>query len=78
MSFWVDEIVSDIEKQLPQDNYLITDWKTPSGHAHFGSLRGPIIFDIIRRGLIETDKSATFLMGTSRIGVKLPAVKMAC
>ena len=63
MSFWVDEIVGDIIKKLPQDSYLITDWKTPSGHAHFGSLRGPIIHDVIRRGLFEKDKKAVFRFG---------------
>jgi len=61
--FWADEIIEDIIKKLPKDDYLITDWKTPSGHAHFGSLRGPIIHDVVRRGLTEEGKSAIFRFG---------------
>lgn len=64
--FWVDEIVEDITKKLSDDtkeNLLITDWKTPSGHAHFGSLRGPVIHEVIRRGLTEAGKKAVFRFG---------------
>src|SRR5271165_1382312 len=62
--FWADEIIEDIIKKYPdKDSFLITDWKTPSGHAHFGSLRGPIIFDMIRRGLAEKKKEPIFRFG---------------
>ena len=61
--FWADEIIEDIGKKLPKDSYLITDWKTPSGHAHFGSLRGPLIHDVIRRGLNDKGKTAIFRFG---------------
>ena len=61
--FWVDEIISDILKKIPKDSYLITDWMTPSGHAHIGSLRGLIIHDLIRRGLDEKGKKAVFQFG---------------
>lgn len=62
--FWVDEIVEDIIKKYPEkDSFLITDWWTPSGHAHFGGLRGPLIHDIIRRGLSEKKKKAIFKFG---------------
>ena len=61
--FWADEIIEDIEKKLPKDSYLITDWKTPSGHAHLGSLRGPLIHDVVRRGLSDKGKVAIFRFG---------------
>jgi len=61
--FWADEIVEDILKKTKRDSYLITDWTTPSGQAHIGSLRGVIIHDLVRRGLEEKDKKVTFQYG---------------
>ncbi len=61
--FWADEIIEDIIKKIPKSAYLITDWLTPSGHAHIGSLRGLVIHDMIRRGLEEKGKTATFQFG---------------
>lgn len=61
--FWADEIVEDILKKLDKDLYLITDWTTPSGHSHIGSLRGVIIHDLARRGLIEKNHKAIFQYG---------------
>lgn len=61
--FWVDEIVKDIIKKSPQSSYLVTDWMTTSGHAHVGSLRGVIVHDLVRRGLIESSKKAEFQWG---------------
>lgn len=63
MSFWADETISDIEKKLSKDSYLVTDWMTTSGHAHIGSLRGLIVHDLIRRGLTEKNKKAEFQWG---------------
>jgi len=61
--FWVDEIVKDILEKIPKNDYLITDWMTPSGHAHIGSLRGLILHDLIRRGLEEKGKKSVFQFG---------------
>ena len=61
--FWVDEIIKDIEKKLPNDSYLINDSTTPSGHAHVGALRGVLVHDLIRRGLSEQDKKSIFQFG---------------
>lgn len=61
--FWTDEIIEDILKKINKDSYLITDWTTPSGHAHFGSLRGPLIHDLVRRGIVEKGKKAVFKYG---------------
>ncbi|MDO8686611.1 MAG: lysine--tRNA ligase [Candidatus Berkelbacteria bacterium] len=61
--FWVDEIVKDILDKVKKDTFLITDWMTPSGHAHIGSLRGLILHDLIRRGLEDEKKGAIFQFG---------------
>ena len=61
--FWVDDLIKDILKKIPKEEYLITDWMTPSGHAHVGSLRGLIVHDLIRRGLQDEEKLAVFQFG---------------
>jgi lysyl-tRNA synthetase class 1 len=61
--FWIDELIEEILKKIPKNDYLITDWMTPSGHAHIGSLRGLIVHDLIRRGLKEEGKKAVFQFG---------------
>ncbi|MCL5407008.1 MAG: lysine--tRNA ligase [Patescibacteria group bacterium] len=61
--FWADEIVEDIIKKIPKDSYLVTDWMTTSGHAHVGSLRGVIVHDLIKRGLLTNNKKAEFQWG---------------
>jgi len=61
--FWVDEIVADILKKVKKNDFLICDWKTPSGHVHVGSLRGIIIHDLVRRGLEEEGRKAVFQFG---------------
>ena len=62
--FWVDEIIEDIVRKYPdKDSFLINDSTTPSGHAHFGSLRGVIVHDLIRRGLQDKQKKAVFQFG---------------
>src|SRR5262245_56479948 len=42
--FWADQLVSNIHE--PQ---IINDSKTPSGRAHVGALRGPLIHDALYR-----------------------------
>lgn len=61
--FWVDEIVDDILKKKDKDEYLVTDWKTPSGHIHIGSLRGVIIHELVRHALSDKVKRAVFQYG---------------
>ena len=43
---WADELASRVSG--PQ---VINDSKTPSGTVHVGSLRGPVILDVITRAL---------------------------
>lgn len=61
--FWADEIIEDIIVKIKKDSYLITDWKTPSGHIHVGALRGVIIHDLVCRGLKAKDKKTAFQYG---------------
>ena len=43
---WADELAASVEG--PQ---VVNDSKTPSGTVHIGSLRGPVILDVIVRAL---------------------------
>ena len=43
---WADELAASVSG--PQ---VINDSKTPSGTVHVGSLRGPVILDVIARAL---------------------------
>ena len=61
--FWVDEITNEILEKTDKKEYLVTDWKTPSGHVHIGSLRGVAIHDAIKRGLVDLKKEAVFQYG---------------
>lgn len=60
--FWVDETIKEILTRNDK-KYLVTDYKTPSGKIHVGSLRGVIIHDVIYRGLLETGQKADFIYG---------------
>jgi lysyl-tRNA synthetase class 1 len=44
--FWADELASRVSG--PQ---VVNDSKTPSGTIHVGSLRGPVLLDVIVRAL---------------------------
>jgi lysyl-tRNA synthetase class 1 len=57
--FWCDQLVAGIEG--PQ---TINDSKTPSGRAHVGALRGPLIHDAIFRALRDRGVPARFLFGS--------------
>jgi lysyl-tRNA synthetase class 1 len=59
--FWCDELVEKIgDPQRPQ---LINDSKTPSGRAHVGALRGPLIHDAIYRTLKTKGVPVQYLFG---------------
>ena len=55
---WADELAARVSG--PQ---VINDSKTPSGTVHVGSLRGPVILDVIVRALRAAGKPTTFLYG---------------
>ncbi len=55
---WADELAASVEG--PQ---VVNDSKTPSGTVHVGSLRGPVILDVITRALRSRGLEATLLYG---------------
>jgi lysyl-tRNA synthetase class 1 len=55
---WADELAARVSG--PQ---VINDSKTPSGTVHVGSLRGPVILDVITRALRAAGHDATLLYG---------------
>jgi lysyl-tRNA synthetase class 1 len=55
---WADELAASVEG--PQ---VVNDSKTPSGTVHIGSLRGPVILDVITRALRARGLETTLLYG---------------
>ena len=55
---WADELASRVSG--PQ---VVNDSKTPSGTVHVGSLRGPVILDVITRALRANGHETTLLYG---------------
>lgn len=49
--FWAEKVASDIIKSGKFKSYHIDDMFTPSGFAHVGSLRGPLVHDLVYRAL---------------------------
>jgi len=57
---WADELANRVRDAGPQ---VVNDSKTPSGTVHVGSLRGPVVLDVIARALRAHDIETTFLYG---------------
>ncbi|HEX4897898.1 MAG TPA: hypothetical protein VFV53_06010, partial [Candidatus Limnocylindrales bacterium] len=55
---WADELAARVSG--PQ---VVNDSKTPSGTVHVGSLRGPVILDVIARALRTSGHETTLLYG---------------
>jgi len=55
---WADELAASVTG--PQ---VVNDSKTPSGTVHVGSLRGPVLVDVIARALRANAIETTFLYG---------------
>src|SRR3954451_22725043 len=55
---WADELAASVTG--PQ---VVNDSKTPSGTVHVGSLRGPVILDVIVRALRAAGHETTLLYG---------------
>ncbi len=58
--YWADKIAKEIIDSGKYKPYWLDDLFTPSGAAHIGSLRGPIIHDLISRSLIDAGQKTTF------------------
>ena len=55
---WADELAARVSGRQ-----VVNDSKTPSGTVHVGSLRGPIILDVIARALRAAGHETTLLYG---------------
>src|SRR2546423_10564367 len=55
---WADELAASVSG--PQ---VVNDSKTPSGTVHVGSLRGPVILDVIVRALRANGTQTSYLYG---------------
>ncbi|HYM53121.1 MAG TPA: lysine--tRNA ligase, partial [Candidatus Dormibacteraeota bacterium] len=56
--FWADELAARVSGP-----HVVNDSKTPSGTIHVGSLRGPVIVDVISRALRAAGLPTTLLYG---------------
>jgi len=58
--FWSDKIAKEIIDSGSHKPYWVDDMFTPSGFAHIGSLRGPIVHDLVYRSLVDSQAKTTF------------------
>ena len=58
--YWADKIAGQIIDSKKHKPYWVDDMKTPSGYAHVGSLRGPIIHSLIFRALKDAGVEAKY------------------
>ncbi len=58
--FWADILAKKIIDSGKHTPYWIDDMFTPSGYAHIGSLRGPIVHDLVYRAFVHAGKKTTF------------------
>jgi lysyl-tRNA synthetase class 1 len=58
--YWADQMIGEID--APE--IIINDSKTLSGAAHVGSLRGPVIHDILYRAALDAGRSVKFWYGS--------------
>lgn len=54
--YWADKIAKEIVASKKHKPYWVDDMKTPSGFAHVGSVRGPLIHSVIYRALKAASK----------------------
>ena len=62
--FWADIVASEIIDSGKYKPYWVDDMFTPSGFAHVGSLRGPLVHDIVFKALKERESATkwTYVM----------------
>jgi lysyl-tRNA synthetase class 1 len=58
--FWADKIAKEIVESGKHIPYHVDDMFTPSGFAHIGSLRGPLVHDLIFRALKHAGQQTKF------------------
>ena len=60
MLYWADQLINEIDAA----EIVLNDSKTYSGSAHVGSLRGPVIHDVIYRAARDAGRPAKFYYGS--------------
>lgn len=58
--FWADKVANDIINAKQYKPYWVDDMFTPSGFAHVGSLKGPLVHDMVYRALKEAGEKVTW------------------
>lgn len=58
--YWADKVAKEIIESEKFKPYLVDDMFTPSGFPHIGSLRGPIVHDLIFKALKDQGKDVKF------------------
>lgn len=58
--YWADQLIAELEA----DEVVLNDSKTYSGSAHVGSLRGPVIHDVLYRAALDAGRPARFFYGS--------------
>lgn len=58
--YWADQMIAEIDAS----EIAINDSKTLSGAAHVGSLRGPVIHDILYRAALDAGRPTKFTYGS--------------
>lgn len=56
--FWADTVAKDIFDSKAYMPYWVDDMFTPSGYAHVGSLRGPLVHDMVYKALVDAGAEA--------------------
>jgi lysyl-tRNA synthetase class 1 len=60
--FWTEERAQKVEQRHAAP-YVVSDWKTPSGHIHVGSLRGVLVHDAVARALKLNGHEVRYVYG---------------
>lgn len=62
--FWADTVAKEIIDSGQYMPYWVDDMFTPSGYAHVGSLRGPLVHDMVYKALVDSGAEAkwTYIM----------------
>ncbi|MCA9388306.1 lysine--tRNA ligase [Candidatus Berkelbacteria bacterium] len=60
--FWAEELAQTVLDRHAEP-YVVSDWKTPSGHIHVGALRGVLLHDAIAKTISSLGKQVRYIYG---------------
>ncbi len=58
--YWADRVAKEIIDSGKFKPFRVDDMFTPSGYAHLGSLRGPLVHDLIYKALVHSGENPKF------------------